>query len=458
MDSKGEELSKQIDVSDLSLDFPKNLEAERIILGSLLLEPDRTWPKVEGVLEDIDFFGPGHGRIFKVAHQLFLDGKAADVVGVVGSLKEHNWLEKVGGRLYMNDLLDSIVTTEAVEHYAEIVRRKSGMRALIEAGRMITHIGLHGNGNLAESRDVATKAFNRAMLTESKTDIVSISTIGDEFLGQLESMRKTGGYGLTSGFKSINRYLRDFSKQLTVIAGAPSVGKSLLMINMGYRQAHQGIKVGFISLEMVKETILGRLVQLEGRYSEEDLFYKPMDDITKTIMTVLSKPIWITVLYTASLISILRQMRQMVMVDNIEVIYVDHLQLMEAGGFDSKSDELGRIVRDLFLFSKRYGVGVVLGCQLNRQVMQQSGEKRPKLFMLRSSGQIEEHADSVLGLYRPDYADKAAKGGVLEIEFLKNRKYGHVGKIIKLACLISSQRLEELAATEMGKDQSGLDI
>lgn len=424
--------------------LPHDDMAEQIVLGSLLLEPDENWPIIEGLLTEDNFFRDKHKRIFNASQHLYYDGKAADIVGVRVFLEENNDLNKIGGFLYLSDLLDSVITSASLSHYADIVKKKSGMRDLINAGRKITEFGLYGNGDLEEARDKALDVFNKAVLTEGKNEIESVADTAQPFLDDLEALRKGGVVGLTTGYKELDHHIMDLRGQLVVVAGSPSMGKSMLMIGMLRRQAKKGVKAGIISMEMTKGLIFRRLVQAEGRLSKDKIQYGPMDTIRAASMKIIQMPIWISATGSTNMSGILRQMRQMVLKDNIECIYIDYLQLIGGIKTDNRSEELGTIMRELLSFAQKYEIGIVVGSQINREAMKQSEDKRPHLWQLRSSGEIENTADIVLGLYRPDYADREVESGLMEVHFMKFRS-GQQNTMIEFACNLEHQRIDTLA-------------
>ena len=429
---------------DNIITLPHDDMAEQIVLGSLLLEPDESWPIIEGLLTENNFFRDKHKTIFNASQRLYYDGKAADIVGVRIFLEENNDLNKIGGFLYLSDLLDSVITSASLKHYADIVKKKSGIRDLIKAGRKITEFGLHGNGDLEEARDKALDVFNKAVLSEGKDEIQPVAELTQPFLDDLEALRRGGVVGLTTGYKELDHYIMDLKGQLVIVAGSPSAGKSMFMINMLRRQASKGIRVGIVSMEMTKELIYRRLIQAEGRLSKDKIQYGSMENIRKAAMKVAQQPIFVSASGSTNMSGVLRQMRQLILRDKAECIYIDYLQLISGLDTNNRSEELGIIMRGLLSFAQKYEKGIVAGAQINREAMKQGTDKRPHLWQLRSSGEIENTADIVLGLYRPDYADREVESGLMEVHFMKHRS-GQQNTMIEMACNLEHQRIDTLA-------------
>lgn len=434
--------------------LPKSDEAEKVILGAMLLEPDHIVPMVEGMIEASDFYHRAHRKIYRTIMELFYAGRAADLVGVADHLSDAEGLEQVGGRLYLNSLLDAITTVESVPYYAQIIRAKSWRRRLIEAGGRMTELGYHSDGDITKTQETAMSIVNEAILEKGIEDeIHPLADLEKEYLERLKAEKRAGrpeSY-LTTGFETLDRRIPDLTGQFMVVAGSSSIGKSLFMLNMAYKQAKKGIRVGFLSLEMLEIALLDRLLENHAGITDERRKFTPMEDLSKKAGEILRLPIWTVALGTSSLFGILRQMRQLVLRDEVRCIYIDYLQLIGDVISSQRVSELEDICRHALLFAKKYKVGVVIGSQFSREAMT-TADKRPELWMLRGSGGIENAADVVIGLFRPEYADKTKSSGIMEIHWLKNRN-GRRNIMDRMSCNLELQRIEDLAGERSEEEE-----
>ena len=307
-------------------DLPHSEEAERVILGSMLIESDRVIPLSEGVIERDDFFSMAHRKLYDAITTQFYAGRAADAIGVSQQLYDTGNLEKTGGRLYINDLMDSVATTASFEYYMQMIVAASKKRKLIDAANNLLEIGYHSDGDISQMQEKALEVVNTALLDEDpNSEIKQISELEESFIERLEAEKKTGrpdNY-LTTGFSTLDNRILDLRGQLALIAGAPSAGKSMVMLNMAYKQARKGIKVGIISLEMTDNAILNRLLVRHMKMPDKKRRYAPMDAVRKSAGEVLTLPIWLVSLGASSLFGIMREMRQMVARDGVQCIYLD---------------------------------------------------------------------------------------------------------------------------------------
>ena len=435
-------------------DLPHNVEAEKVVLGSMLLEPDESIPTAEGIISAEDFYSMPHRKIYRAIMHQFYAGGAADIIGVRQHLEDTGDLVRIGGSPYMNNLLDTVTTTASLQHYIQIIVAQSQKRKLISAGMQLEELGYRSDGDVAQMQEKAMRTINEAIFDEGvSNEIRPISELEAEFMERIAAEKETGRPSnyLTTGFKTLDERVFDLRGQLMFIAGSSSMGKSMCMLNMAYKQAKKGVKVGVISLEMTDVAIMNRLLIRHMGVSAKDRKYKPLEEVRKSVGEVLILPMWLVSLGTSSLIGILREMRQMVLQHGIQCIYVDYVQLIGDISSSQRVNELEEISRQLLLFSKKYNVGVVVGSQFSREVMG-TGDKRPKLWMLRGSGGIENNSDIVIGLFRKDYIDKSesmtdgfhSTSREMEIHWLKNRNDGEAGMVDKMMYRLDRQMIEDM--------------
>lgn len=423
--------------------LPRSIHSEQIVLGKLLTEPERYWPQIEGQLSEDDFFKASHRLIFHASQDLFHRGKAADNIGVTHYLEEHHQLKMIGSSVYLLELMDKgSEVFEDIAKYAEIIHRKAGMRRLAAAGMRINTIGIQGNGNLGLAQEEALDILNSALIVAEKARSMSAAEVGKQFIEKVKRMRTSQRAGVTTGFKSLDRYIMDMESQLVVVAGSVSVGKTLVLLNMAYQEARAGIPTAFITLEMSLDALIKRIIQRANDLAEKEFRFAPNDKLEGMLDAVKALPLFLTEPNTSTIGGIMREMRRLVYAEHVKVIHIDYLQLIQGPGNKQRFEELGDIMQMLLHFALKEKVAIVVGSQINRQAMQ-TDDKRPKLWMLRSSGEIENSADVVLGLFRKGYIDYNFKDNEMEIHILKNRN-GRAGETIKLFCDLDKQKLADI--------------
>ena len=422
-------------------ELPKNREAEQVVLGSMILEADFVVPDVEEIVGVDDFYFSPHRSIFDTACKMFDTGDTVDIISLSNKLEEAGLLEKAGGRLYLNELIDKVTTTSSVKHYCEIIKKKSSLRSLIMAGAKVEEIGYSTDGDIEEAKDEALSVVMQAIEANDSGQIKQISELVDPFVERIRLMEETGDIGLSCGYPSLDNYAWGFDGKLTVIAGASSMGKSVLMMNMARKIAKKGVAAGFVSMEMSDDAVIMRLAQAESMMTRNEVLRGGVEGARRAASRIATLPLYIMSMGPSSLTSALRQMRQMVMKYHVKAIFVDYLQLIDHAPLSrNKNEEVGYIARMLKKFSFEYDVGVFTGSQLNRKAYED--DAKPELWMLRDSGNIENHSDIVLGVWRSDYSDHDMIGGEMEVIFLKLREGAQYSKET-LLFYPHQQRIEE---------------
>ena len=419
--------------SEIVYNLPQADEAEKIVLGTMMLDSDSAIPAIEGLLDEDDFFSIQHRTIYHAIMHQFVSGGAADAVGVTHYLESTDKEEKAGEPLYITDLMMRVTTTATLQQYAQMVIFQSQKRKLIFAGKKLEELGYRAIDDTAKLQEDAMTLVNKAIFNESVSrEIRPISDLEEEFLARIEAERgrdRPKEY-LTTGFKTLDNRIFDMRGQLMVIAGSASMGKTLYLLNMAYKQARTGVKVGIISLEMTDDAIMNRLLIRHTKISAKERKYAQMDVIRKGMGELLILPIWLVSLGTSSLMGILREMRQMVLQYGIQCIYIDYMQLIGDISSPQRVIELEEISRQMLLFTKKYNVGIVIGSQFNREVMG-TGDKRPKRkeYVDKGDTTVDEFGSSNLEM---------------EIHWLKNRIYGEAGMVDKMAYQLSKQWVEDI--------------
>ena len=424
-------------------EYPKNIEAEQVILGSILLEPDSTMPLVmKKKLEPEHFYNTKHGVIFDTMRRLYLDSKPCDIIILANELEDNGDMERAGGRMYLNELLDRTTTTASVEYHVDIVRSKSVLREFIHAGALIEESGFDEGSDLGEIYAKVNQVIGSIVLPSDEDPYTLIGSELEAEMDKLEAIHAAGGgvVGISSGYKDLDVITSGFrDSDLTIIAARTSVGKTSLSMSMMRRMALDGTKVGFFSLEMSKEQILQRLICGEGRIglqkmrggfmNSED--WRRMEDVSEVVKDL---PIYVDESQGNSLIDVIVKSRMMVERDKIEIIFIDYLQLIEIPGFtQSRENEVSTISKALKMLARELNIPICVLSQLNREVESRSEKhKRPKLSDLRESGSLEQDADVVLFIYRSDYynTEEGERETVVPAELIiAKQRNGPLGRV-----------------------------
>ncbi|MBS3740077.1 replicative DNA helicase [Candidatus Bipolaricaulota bacterium] len=394
--------------------IPKNKEAEQLVLGSILMDPEDVVPKVIEKVKPGYFYWKEHRLIFRAVLELFDKGDPADVVTVTNRLKEKGQLEEIQGRGYLADLLDKVVTTANLEHYADILRNKALMRALINGGRKISELGYKTDQELKDILDRAEEIVFEISRQETVEDFHLLSDFLREHFDELEELHHDPSQqtisGLSTGFPKLDEMSSGLQDgQLIVIAGRPGTGKTSLALSLVRNIAlREDAGVGIFSLEMTKEQLLERLLCGEGKVNLHQLRggFVPSSkwrDIATTAGKLQESTIVIDDLPGNGILDVKAKARRMKAEHDINFLVVDYLQLIEGeGGADRREQEIAHISRSLKGIARELRIPVVALSQLNRSVERRES-KRPRLSDLRESGAIEQDSDLVAFIYREDY-------------------------------------------------------
>ncbi len=422
---------------------PNSLEAERSVIGSLLLDND-SWEKVEGLLTYQDFFHKKHQTIFQQIQHLVHQEMPFDIVTLSDTLSQANLLDQAGGLSYLADLAQNTPTVANITAYAEIVKERSQLRHLLKTATDIADMVYKPQG---QKLDTLLDAAEQKIL--SVTERQSIEETGPQSVKQIvpnviekidQMMESKGGVtGTPSGFSDLDHMTSGLHPaSLSIIAGRPSMGKTVFGINIAEHVARDAKKpVLVFSLEMPSEDILLRMLASLGRVDLSLLRNGRLEDnhwaqITAA-MEILSNQMNMHIDDTAALTpSDVRSRARRVFKDHggLSLIVVDYLQLMKVPGYENnRTQEVSEISRSLKSLAKELNVPVIALSQLNRGVDDRA-DKRPMMSDLRESGAIEQDADVIMFIYRDEvyHKDKQDNKGLGEIIIGKQRN-GPIGNI-----------------------------
>jgi len=435
----------EVESGPLQLDA-SNLEAERAVLGSILIDPLYSLPIALDCLKPEHFWLPRHGVLFQALRCLAERTHEFDVIVVANYLEEMGLLEKAGGRLFLNDLIAGCATSASLEHWCRIVFEKAVRRGLVMAGHRIVELGNREETSVESIYDQALALLMQANEMGVQSQVNHVSAMGEDFvqwMGRLRFGDTHGGVG--TGYSDLDKLTGDLQGSVTVVAGATSMGKTAFLLNMAWRLVNQGEAAGYLTLEMTPNQLMKRLVQIVGHIPVSQLRYTKDEVIRACVKTIYSKLLFLCKFSEATLWSLLRQMRELVSRYKVRVIFIDHLQQITIPDYpDKRHRELGAIMSALRQFALRYNVAVVIGCQVSREASAQ--KERPKLWWLRDSGEIENSLDVAIGLYRATYYDRALPQDhdVLEAIVMKQRN-GETGTA-NLMFFMREQRIEPSVA------------
>jgi len=420
---------------------PQNIEAERSVLGSLMLDKDAI-VKVANLIRLGDFYKDDHNSIYEAMVELYEKREPIDVLSLSNQLEEKKQLDKIGGSSYLTSLVNSVPSSSNVEHYAKVVQKKSTLRKLITASGEITEMGYKESEDVEKILDQAEQKLFSVSQKYIKQDFVSIKSILESAFNRIDELHK-GDHklrGIPCGFPDLDNLLAGFQKSdLIIIAARPSIGKTSLALDLARQIAvQQKVPLGVFSLEMSSDQLIDRMLAAQsgvdlwrlrtGRLKSEE----GDDDFQKIgeAMGILSEaPIFIDDAGSSNVMEMRTMARRLQSEHNVGLIIIDYLQLMEGrSGGDNRVNEISEISRALKQLARELNIPIIALSQLSRAVESRSPQI-PKLSDLRESGSIEQDADIVMFLYRedrekPDTPNK----NIVELHIAKHRN-GPVGKI-----------------------------
>ena len=441
--------------------LPASIDAERSILGAILLESLLFDQAAE--LKPDDFSLDAHRRIFSRMRDLQDSGRPVDMITLAEELDRRKEVEAVGGVAYLSSLIDGLPERPSIEHYVRIVRNKSLLRGLINIAQLAI-------AEAIDHSDEAEEVINRAeqgifQLSENRLGqgFSDIPTIVKNSFGSLDALYARGQEitGLATHYTQLDKMTAGFQpSDLIVIAARPSMGKTAFAMNIAENAAvMDGKVVGVFSLEMSKEALLMRMLASHSRVDSHRLRtgFIPREDrekLTFATESLMQARLFIDDTPGVSVTEMRSKARRLKQQEGrLDLLIVDYLQLMSAvpiGGkrFENRTQEVSAISRGLKAVAKELKVPVVALSQLSRAPESRGGDHRPQLSDLRESGSIEQDADVVAFIFREEVykKDDPDLEGLAEIIVAKQRN-GPTG-LIKLAFLHSCTRFENRAAED----------
>jgi replicative DNA helicase len=403
-----------IDVN-LERPLPHNLDAERSILGAILLDNHALNPAVEKLKTD-DFFLDPHRRIFERMIALAEAQHAIDLVTLTEDLHRSGELEAAGGAAYLAQLVDGVPRISNVEHYARIVKEKSMLRNLAHVALAIQERALAADDEADAILDNAESSIFELADDRIRAGLIGVKDLVRDNWTRIEKVF-TGGRqitGLATGYPELDRETAGLQpSELIILAARPSMGKTALALNIAENVAVRNREtVAVFSLEMSKESLLLRLLASHAQVDAHKFRtgYVKHDDwkrVSESLSELADAPLWIDDSASASVLEMAAKARRLARDKNLALVIVDYLQLVTARGrFGNRNEEVSSISRALKAMAKELKVPVLVLSQLTRGP--EKDKRDPQLADLRESGAIEQDADVVLFINRPDFFNKDA--------------------------------------------------
>jgi len=391
---------------------PVSNEAEVSVLGGMLIDGDAVARAVEFV-DDSMFFREGHRRLFRAMSRMFERGEVLDVITVSEELKRAGELDDVGGLEYLASLLDAVPTAANIEYHARIVREKALLRRLISAAQTIIRDVYEPGVKAVESiLDEAEQRIFRVAESHDREGFVWIKEILWPTFERIEKLQESGGgiTGVPTGYADLDRMTTGLQPgDLTIVAARPSMGKTAWALNAAQTAAiEHEVPVAIFSLEMSKEQLVQRFLCAEGRVDAQKLRRGNLSPDEYQRLAVAAghlntAPLWIDDSPASTVLEMRAKSRRLKSETDVGLIIIDYMQLMSGpSGSESRVQEVSAISRGLKALARELEVPVIALSQLSR-APEQRADHRPQLSDLRESGSIEQDADLVMFLYRPEY-------------------------------------------------------
>ncbi|MCK4759980.1 MAG: replicative DNA helicase [Candidatus Aminicenantes bacterium] len=418
---------------------PQSVEAEKTALGGILLN-NKNLNVVLSIISPEDFYKDSNRKIIEKIISLVDKSKPVDVVTLSEELQREGTLDEVGGASYISSLMDGVPKSLNVEFYAQIIKEKSLLRQLILSSAKIISSSYEQREDADQLLDEAQASIIEVAEQRVKPGFVPVGSLASPTLDMIKALhdRKETVTGIPTGFRDLDNLTAGFhSSEFIVIAARPSMGKTALCLNISqYAGLKTDYSVGFFSLEMAKEQVMIRLLCAEAQLDLKKVrtgFIGERDfEKLKLSAEALSRSkIFIDESPALTVMEMKAKARRLKMEQNLDLVFIDYIQLMHPGGrFENRTQEMSYISRSLKELAKEIKIPVVGISQLSRAPEKGRREPIPQLSDLRESGAIEQDADVVIFIYRPEFyrPDDESIRGIADINVAKQRN-GPTGKI-----------------------------
>lgn len=441
---------------------PQAIDLEEAVLGALMIEKDALTAVVD-ILRPQSFYKDVHQRIYAAILTLFADSEPIDMLTVISKLRSTGEIELIGGSSYIVGLTSKVNSAANIEYHARIITQASIRRELITISSEIQRDAFEDTTDVFKLLDKTEQALFQISESNIKKNYSDMGSLMRQALEELDQKKnnKDGLTGVPSGFSALDRVTSGWQKtELVILAARPGMGKTAFVVSSLRNAAVDfNMSVAIFSLEMSSVQLVNRLISAEAEIDSEkirkgSLAPHEWEQLHHRIHRLTNAPIFIDDTPALSILELRAKCRRLKAQHDIQMVVIDYLQLMTGDtggkGAGNREQEIAMISRSLKNLAKELDVPVIALSQLSRAVETRGGEKRPQLSDLRESGSIEQDADMVIFLYRPEYygitEDETGNSvaGVGEVIIAKNRagsletvQLRFIGKYTKFADLDS---------------------
>lgn len=393
---------------------PQAIDVEEAVLGSILIEKNALSAVIDSLKPEV-FYKETHQKIYAAVQSLFNRSEPVDIITVTNELRNRGELEICGGALYIAQLTNKVTSSANIEFHARIVTQKFIQRELIRVSNQTLENAYDESSDVLEMLDDAQQRLFEVSENNFRRGYETMQSLVKRAIGEVQKARETEGHftGVPSGFTDLDRVTSGWQKtDLIVLAARPGMGKTAFTLSMARNMAVDHKKpVAIFSLEMGAVQLVTRLVASESQLPAEKLRKGDLQDyeweqLHARIAALEEAPVFIDDTPALSVFELRAKCRRLKEQHGIEMVMIDYIQLMTIGGGETRGNreqEISTISRSLKALAKELDVPVIVLSQLNRSVETRTGTKRPMLSDLRESGAIEQDADIVMFIYRPEY-------------------------------------------------------
>ena len=417
---------------------PQAIDIEQVVLGAMMLEKNAVNDTID-ILNQNSFYDPKHQFIFKAIHELFATTNPVDLVTVTSRLQKNGELEAAGGAAYIAGLTNRVASSAHIQHHARIISEKYIKRELIRVSSEIIRDAYDETRDVFDLLNAAESDLFQIAENNMSKQVSSMQSVVREAIQEIEKAAQNtdGVSGVPTGFHGLDKITSGWQRSdMIVLAARPGMGKTAFVLSMARNSAvDYNMGVAIFSLEMSAVQLVKRLIASETRLPAEklrkgDLKEHEFQQLHSRITKLATAPIFIDDTAGISIFDFRAKCRRLKAQHNIEIIIIDYLQLMSAKdgkGGGNREQEISTISRSIKEIAKELNVPIIALSQLSRSVETRGGDKKPMLSDLRESGAIEQDADIVSFIYRPEYYnitqddDGNSLHGIGEIIIAKHR-------------------------------------
>jgi len=417
---------------------PQSIDTEQVVLGAMLLEREAVNETID-ILSEKSFYDPKHQYIFKAIKDLFASTEPVDLVTVSARLMKNGELEAAGGAAYISSLTNRVASSAHIQFHARIIAEKFIKRELIRVSSVIIRDSFDDTKDVFELLNAAESDLFAIAENNMSKQVSSMQNVVREAIQEIEkaSQNSDGISGVPTGFFDLDKVTSGWQRSdMIVLAARPGMGKTAFVLSMARNTAvDYNMGVAVFSLEMSAVQLVKRLIASEAKIDAQKLRRGDLKDhefqqMHSRITKLSTAPLFIDDTPGISILDFRAKCRRLKAQHDIQLIIIDYLQLMSAKdgkGGGNREQEISTISRSIKEVAKELNVPIIALSQLSRSVETRGGDKRPQLSDLRESGAIEQDADIVSFIYRPDYYglttddDGQSNNGIGEIIIAKHR-------------------------------------